>query len=198
MERQITPAPRREVSQHADSATLIELFREIQEENWAVAEHILDKHPELAKASDLKSGDLSLPKIARHTAAWTLLIDMVLVLHPKALIHRDNVGALPIHHASAHDNLAALKIICSACKDGINDMDKMGRLPVHVAANYDAVDAVKLLLTKSPKGACTMVCRPPNNSGGGLPLHVACRNQPCFHWCCHGSSCRELCLCQAC
>jgi hypothetical protein len=21
-----------------------------------------------------------------------------------------------------------------------------------------------------------MVCRPPNNSGGGLPLHVACRN----------------------
>jgi ankyrin repeat protein len=84
---------------------------------------------------------------------------MVLVLCPKALIHRDIVGALPIHHASAHDNLAALEIICRACKDGINDdTEKMGRLPVHVAANYDVVDAVKFLLTKSHEGAHTMVC----------------------------------------
>ncbi len=99
-----------------------------------------------------------------------------MVLYPKALIHRDNMGALPIHHALAHDNLAALEIICSAYKDGINDADKMGRLPIHVAANYDAVDAIKFLLTKSPEGAYTMVYRPPNNSGGGLPLHIACRN----------------------
>jgi hypothetical protein len=95
MERQIAPAPKRDVSQHADFAMLIELFREIQEENWAMAENILDKHPELAEASDLKSGELALHKIARHTGAWTLLIDMVLVLCPKALIHRDNVGASP-------------------------------------------------------------------------------------------------------
>jgi myosin-5 len=176
MERQMTPAPTREVSQYPDSAMLTELFREIQEENWAMVENILDKHPELAEASDLKSGELALHKIARHTGAWTLLIDMVLVLYPKALIHRDNMGALPIHHASAHDNLAALEIIYSAYKEGINDTDKMGRLPIHVAANYDAVDAIKFLLTKSPEGAYTMVYRPPNNSGGGLPLHIACRN----------------------
>jgi len=86
------------------------------------------------------------------------------------------MGALPIHHASAHDNLAALEIIYSAYKEGINDTDKMGRLPIHVAANYDAVDAIKFLLSMSPEGAYTMVYRPPNNSGGGLPLHIACRN----------------------
>ena len=155
---------------------LTDLFREIQDENWAMVENILDKNPELAEAPDLKSGELALHKIARHNGAWTLLIDMVLVLYPKALIHRDNMGALPIHHAAAHDNLAALEIIYSAYKEGINDTDKMGRLPIHVAANYDAVDAIKFLLSKSPEGAYTMVYRPPNNSGGGLPLHIACRN----------------------
>jgi ankyrin repeat protein len=176
MERQITPAHVREVTQYVDTAQLVELFREIQEENWAMVENILDKHPELAESPDLKTGELALHKIARHNGAWTLLIDMVLVLYPKALIHRDNMGALPIHHASAHDNLGALEIIYSAYKEGINDTDKMGRLPIHVAANYDAVDSVKFLLSKSPEGAYTMVYRPPHNSGGGLPLHIACRN----------------------
>jgi serine/threonine protein kinase len=69
-----------------------------------------------------------------------------------------------------------LEIVYAAYKEGINDTDKMGRLPIHVAANYDAVDATKFLLTKSPEGAYTMVYRPPQNSGGGLPLHIACRN----------------------
>eukprot|EP00934_Nitzschia_sp_Nitz4_P002613 Nitzschia sp. Nitz4//scaffold49_size126201//105987//112119//NITZ4_003659-RA/size126201-augustus-gene-0.4-mRNA-1//1//CDS//3329553200//2603//frame0 len=178
VERQITPAPVQtaELTRYVDTAQLTELFREIQEENWAMVENILDKHPDLAEEPDLKTGELALHKIARHSGAWTLLIDMVLVLYPKALIHRDNMGALPIHHASAHDNLAALEIIYSAYKEGINDTDKMGRLPIHVAANYDAVDAIKFLLTKSPEGAYTMVHRPPHNSGGGLPLHIACRN----------------------
>ena len=153
-----------------------ELFREIQKENWAMVENILDKHPELAQVPDLKTGELALHKIGRHSGAWTLLIDMVLVLYPKALVHRDNMGALPIHHAAAHDNLAALEIIFSAYKEGIKDADKIGRLPIHVAAHYDAVDAVKFLLAKSPEGAYTMVVRPQEDSGGGLPLHVACSN----------------------
>jgi ankyrin repeat protein len=153
-----------------------ELYRQIQEENWAMVENLLDQHPELAETADPKSGELPLHMIARHTGAWTLLIDMVLVLYPKALIHRDKMGALPIHHAAAHDNLAALEIIYSAYKEGINDTDRKGRLPIHVAAEFDAVDTVKFLLAKSPEGAYTMVYRPPNNSGGGLPLHIACRN----------------------
>ena len=152
------------------------LFGEIQKENWAMVENMLDKNPQLAEVTDLKTGELTLHKIARHSGAWTLLIDMVLVLYPKALIHRDNMGALPIHHASAHDNLAALEIIYSAYKEGISEVDAMGRLPIHVASTYDAVDAVKFLLSKSAEGAYTMVHRPPADSGGGLPLHVACAN----------------------
>jgi ankyrin repeat protein len=153
-----------------------ELFRQIQEENWSNVEHMLDKNPELAEIPDVQTGELPLHMIARHPGAWTLLIDMVLVLYPKALIHRDNMGALPVHHAAAHDNIAALEIIHSAYKEGINDVDKKGRLPIHVAAEFDAVDTVKFLLSKSPEGAYTMVYRPPHNSGGGLPLHIACRN----------------------
>lgn len=156
--------------------TQAELIRQIQEENWSNVEHILDRNPGLAELPDVQSGELPLHMIARHTGAWTLLIDMVLVLYPKALIHRDKMGALPIHHAAAHDNLAALEIIYSAYKEGINDVDKKGRLPIHVAAEFDAVDTVKFLLSKSPEGAYTMVYRPPNNTGGGLPLHIACRN----------------------
>ena len=186
MKRQRALAPVKEQSPAApspqtamvdyDNAKLGDLFHEIAENNWALVENILDKNPELAEAQDPKSGELALHKITRHSSAWTLLIDMVLVLYPKALIHRDNMGALPIHHASAHDNLSALEIIYSAYKEGINDTDKMGRLPIHVAANYDAVDAIKFLLSMSPEGAYTMVYRPPHNSGGGLPLHIACRN----------------------
>jgi len=153
-----------------------DLYRFIQDENWAMVENMFDKTPELAEEIEPTSGELPLHIIARHVGAWTLLIDMVLVLYPKALVHHDNMGALPIHHAAAHDSLAALEIIYSAYKDGINDVDLRGRLPLHVASEYDAVEAVKFLLEKAPEGAYTMVHRPPSNSGGGLPLHVACRN----------------------
>jgi len=170
----IVPVTTTELALNDDIQT--ELYRQIQEENWSMVEHILDRHPDLAEAVDVNSGELPLHMIARHSGAWTLLIDMVLVLYPKALIHRDQMGALPIHHAAAHDNLAALEIIYSAYKEGINDTDKKGRLPIHVAAEFDAVDTVKFLLSKAPEGAYTMVYRPPNNDGGGLPLHIACRN----------------------
>lgn len=168
-ERQVVPRDTVE-----NDPALNDLFREIQNENWAMVENILDKTPELAEQPDRKTGEVALHKVARHNGAWTLLIDMVLVLYPKALIHRDNMGALPIHHAAAHDNLAALEIVFSAYKDGINENDKMGRLPLHVASTYDAVDAIKFLLSKSPEGAYTMVYRPAADSGGGLPLHIAC------------------------
>jgi len=153
-----------------------ELYQFIQEENWAKVESILDKKPELAEEPEPSSGELPLHVLARHSSAWTLLVDMVLVLYPKALIHRDNMGALPIHHAAAHDNISALEIIYSAYNDGINDVDRKGRLPLHVAAEFDAADAVKFLLSKSPEGAYTMIYRPVSGNGGGLPLHTACRN----------------------
>jgi len=153
-----------------------ELLRCIQQENWSMVEQLLDKKPQLAEEVDASTGELPLHVIARYKNAWTLLVDMILVLHPKALVHRDNMGALPIHHASAHDNLAALEIIYSAYKDGISDFDHKGRLPLHVAAEFDAIDSVKYLLSKNAEAAFTMIYRPSEGDGGGLPLHVACRN----------------------
>lgn len=153
-----------------------ELLRCIQQENWSMVEQLLDKKPQLAEIIDVATGELPLHVIARYKNAWTLLVDMILVLYPKALVHRDNMGALPIHHASAHDNLAALEIIYNAYKDGIAEFDHKGRLPLHVAAEFDAIDSVKYLLSKNADAAFTMIYRPSEGDGGGLPLHVACRN----------------------
>jgi len=152
------------------------LYQLIQDENWASVESTLDQHPKLAEAVEPSSGELPLHILARHKTAWTLLIDMVVVLYPKALVHRDRMGALPIHHAAAHDNVAALEILHSAYKDGINESDSQGRLPVHVAAEFDAVDAVKYLLAKAPEGAYTSIQSSKAVDGGGLPLHAACRH----------------------
>ena len=157
-------------------ATSKDLYYYIQEGDWTNAEKALDQNPALAGTVEPSSGELPLHVIARHTGAWALFVDLVLVLNPKALAHRDNMGALPIHHAAANDNLAALEIIYDAFKDGINETDSKGRLPLHVAAQFDAVDAVKFLLAHSSEGAFTMISRPMDGSGGGLPLHVACRN----------------------
>mmetsp|Transcript_25317 Transcript_25317/g.56231 ORF Transcript_25317/g.56231 Transcript_25317/m.56231 type:complete len:2153 (+) Transcript_25317:556-7014(+) len=171
-EPQRKPVASREIIE----ASKAELLRYVEEENWSMVETMLDQNPDLAEEVDENTGELPLHIIARHSNAWTLLVDMILVLYPKALIHKDRMGAMPIHHASAHDNLPALEIIHAAYKEGVNEVDYKGRLPIHVAAEFDAVDAVKFLLNKSPEGAFTMVHRPQNNSGGGLPLHIACRN----------------------
>jgi ankyrin repeat protein len=170
-EKEVTPVQSTEIQTHSS-----DLFRYMQEEDWASVEKTLDSNPILAEEIEPSSGELPLHVISRHTSAWTLLVDMVLVLNPKALVHTDKMGALPIHHAAAHDNIAALEIIYNAYKGGINEVDKMGRLPLHVAAEFDAVDAVKFLLTHAPEAAFTMVYRPVDGTGGGLPLHVACNN----------------------
>jgi len=154
----------------------LELWRNIEAQNWALVEHILDQTPEIAQAVDPKTGELPLHSIARHPNAWTLLIDMCIVSYPKALVHRDSMGALPIHHAAAHDCTEAMEILWHAYKDGVSDLDNKGRLPIHVAAEFDAVNCIKFLLEKHPEGAYTSIHRPAAMSGGGLPLHVACRH----------------------
>mmetsp|Transcript_2860 Transcript_2860/g.5360 ORF Transcript_2860/g.5360 Transcript_2860/m.5360 type:complete len:2050 (+) Transcript_2860:305-6454(+) len=157
-------------------ASIQDLYRYIHQEDWTNAEKVLDKNPSLAQTVDPESGELPLHVIARHNGAWALFVDLVLVLNPRALAHRDNMGALPIHHAAANNNVAALEIIYDAYKDGVHETDNKGRLPLHVASQFDAVDAVKFLLAHSSEGAFTMITRPVDGSGGGLPLHVACRN----------------------
>jgi ankyrin repeat protein len=158
------------------SSKWAQLRKLVADENWASVENMLDQSPELAEDVDPINGEMLLHMICCHPSVWTLLVDMVLVLYPKALIHKDQIGALPLHHAAAHDNTAALEIIHSAYKDGVNDVDKSGRQAIHVAAEFDAAEAVKFLLSKAPEGAYTMIHRPTLESGGGLPLHVACRH----------------------
>ena len=158
------------------SSEWVQLRNLVASENWAAVESTLDQYPEMSEKVDPSNGEMLLHMICRHPKVWTLLVDMVLVLYPKALLHRDHIGALPLHHAAAHDNVAALEIIHSAYKEGVNNVDTSGRQPIHVAAEFDAPEAVKFLLAKSPEGAYTMVHRPSKENGGGLPLHVACRH----------------------
>jgi ankyrin repeat protein len=153
-----------------------QLQKLVNEESWAAVEGMLDKNPNLADQVDPNNGEMLLHMISRHPTVWSLLVDMILVMYPKALIHKDSIGALPIHHAAAHDNISALEIIYSAYKEGVNDIDGSGRQPIHVAAEFDATEAVKFLLVKAPEGAFTMIHRPSEENGGGLPLHVACRH----------------------
>lgn len=154
-----------------------DLLKFIQLGEWATVEGMLHKYPNLSKIEDQSTGELPLHIIVRQKEVWSLVIDMLILLHPKALLHRDKMGALPLHHAAAHNSAEALEMIYCAYKDGINQVDSRGRLPLHVAAEFDAAESVKMLLEKHPDGAYTVVHRPPDNSGGGLPLHVACR---CF------------------
>ena len=153
-----------------------QLQKLVNEEKWAAVEGLLDKNPNLAEQVDPTSGEMLLHMVSRHPSVWSLLVDMILVMYPKALIHKDAIGALPLHHAAAHDNVSALEIIYSAYKEGVNDIDGNGRQPIHVAAEFDATEAVKFLLAKAPEGAFTMIHRPAEENGGGLPLHVACRH----------------------
>lgn len=154
----------------------VQLCNYVKEENWVAVEQSLDHFPHLAEEVDPANGEMLLHMLCRHPNVWSLLVDMVVVLYPKSLIHKDAIGALPLHHAAAHDNVAALEIVYSAYKEGVNDIDMEGRQPLHVAAEFDAVEGVKFLLEKAPEGAYTMVHRPRGESGGGLPLHVACRH----------------------
>ena len=153
-----------------------QLCTHVKNENWVAVEQTLDQFPHLAEEVDPVSGEMLLHMLCRHPNVWSLLVDMVVVLYPKALIHKDAIGALPLHHAAAHDNVAALEIVFSAFKEGVNDVDIEGRQPLHVAAEFDAAEGVKFLLEKAPEGAYTMIHRPKGESGGGLPLHIACRH----------------------
>jgi ankyrin repeat protein len=153
-----------------------ELYQCMEQEDWALVEKMLDRYPELCAEEEPSTGELALHVISRHAEAWSLLIDHVILQNPQALLHRDRMGALPLHHAAAHNSVAALEIVYMAYKEAVNQVDYRGRLPLHVASEFDALESVKFLLSTSPESAYTMVHRPPSNSGGGLPLHVACRN----------------------
>jgi hypothetical protein len=157
------------------STQTAELFGYIGEDNWYMVEKMIHKNPLLVEEENPSTGELPLHKIVERETSWTLLIDMVLTLYPKAVVHKDNDGALPIHHAAKADNLTALEVIYESYKNGAKDVDGHGRLPIHVAAIHGSIEAVKYLTMKAPEGASSFVL-PGSDSGGSLPLHLACKN----------------------
>jgi len=151
-----------------------ELFGYIDENNWYMVEEMLHKNPLLTEELDPSTGELLLHKIAEHPSAWSLLIDMILTLYPKAVVHRDMSGALPIHHAAKADNLTALEIVYDSYKNGARDVDATGRLPIHVAAEHGSIEAIKYLTMKAPHGVGAAVL-PGSEVGGTIALHLACK-----------------------
>lgn len=84
-------------------------------------------------------------------------------------------GRLPLHIVAQHNLHQVFEKTYKLYPRGADVFDNEGRLPIHVAAENDALVPIKSLLVKHPEGADTMVLRPTGRSGGGIPLHVACR-----------------------
>ena len=153
------------------STQSIDLFGYINDDNWYMVEKMLHKNPLLVQETDPENGELPLHKIAEHTSAWTLLIDMILTLYPKAVVHKDSTGALPIHHAANADNLSALEIIYESYRNGAKEANNSGLLPIHVAAERGSIESVKYLTAQNPECVQTQTL-----GGNSLPLHLACKN----------------------
>jgi len=126
-----------------------QLRRFVSKENWSAVESTLDQYPEVAEKVDPSSGEMLLHMICRHPNVPALILDMVIVLYPKALRHSDYTRALPLHHAAAHDNMTALEIVYTTFKDGVNYVDEEGRQPFHVAADSNSTEAVKFLFDEA-------------------------------------------------
>ena len=148
-----------------------DLFNFIEEGNWYMVEKMLHKNSLLVEEADPATGELPLHKIVEHASAWTLLIDMILTLYPKAVVHKDSEGQLPIHHAVHADNLTALEIIYESYRQGAKDADGSGRFPIHAAAESGSIESIKYLTQEVPDGVHTVT-----SGGSSLPLHLACKN----------------------
>ena len=92
-----------------------------------------------------------------------------------AELTEEGTGMLPLHHVAQHNLKSVFDKMYDFYPAGEDCFDYEGRLPIHVAAENDALVPLKILLSKHPEGADTMMLRPTGRSGGGIPLHVACR-----------------------
>ena len=125
------------------------LYQNILDQNWKVVERTCNDVPQLAEEIEPSTGELPLHVIVRDKNSWTFLIDMVLVLYSKGLIHKDNMVALLIHHAAVYNNVDALEILYRAYSKCINDVDLKSCLPFLVSTKFDAAESVKFILAKS-------------------------------------------------
>ena len=84
-------------------------------------------------------------------------------------------GRLALHIVAEKNLHHVFEHVYNLYPEGADVFDYSGRLPLHIAAEHDALVPVKYLLAKHPDGADTMMLRPTARSGGGIPLHVACK-----------------------
>ena len=87
----------------------------------------------------------------------------------------EETGRLALHVVAEKNLHHVFEKIYDFYPEGADVFDYSGRLPLHIAAENDALVPVKGLLAKHPDGADTMMLRPTGRSGGGIPLHAACR-----------------------
>jgi len=106
---------------------------------------------------------------------WDSAIALMEVHEKLAEQQEEGTGMLPLHMIAQHNLHTAFEKTYKLFPAGEDKFDYEGRLPIHVAAEHDALVPLKSLLAKHPEGADTMMLRPTGRSGGGIPLHVACR-----------------------
>lgn len=106
---------------------------------------------------------------------WDAVIDLMDEHEGIAQEQEEGTGMLPLHIVAQHQLYGVFDKIFAHFPEGADRFDYDGRLPIHVAAEEDALVPIKILLSKHPEGGETMMLRPTGRSGGGIPLHVACR-----------------------
>ncbi|KAL7552206.1 hypothetical protein ACHAWF_016273 [Thalassiosira exigua] len=110
-----------------------------------------------------------------HEEKWDAVIELIEAHEKLAEQQEEGTGMLPLHILAQHNLHTVFEKMYNFFPGGEDRFDYEGRLPLHVAAEHDALVPVKSLLAKHPEGAETMMLRPTGRSGGGIPLHVACR-----------------------
>jgi len=130
--------------------------------------------PTVAEISEMLSNAKKLFKLLREEK-WDAAIALMEEHEKLAEQTEEGTGMLPLHIVAEHNLHTVFEKTHKFYPKGEDTFDYEGRLPIHVAAEHDALVPIKSLLAKHPEGADTMMLRPTGRSGGGIPLHVACR-----------------------
>lgn len=108
---------------------------------------------------------------------WDAAIDLMEEYPELKLAEQEEeeTGMLPLHFVVGHNLHSVFEKVYKLNPGAATTFDENGRLPIHVAAEHDALVPLKDLLSRNPEGADTMILRPTGRSGGGIPLHIACK-----------------------
>lgn len=163
-----------------------------QANDWSQVETVLFAHPAIAKEVDPFNNQTMLHKLCKVENAPLFTLEMLVMLNPMALAHRDNIGYLPIHYACQYGSVDVVRTVCEAYK--VSLVERIGgRLPIHVAAEYNTLPVVEYLVEMdksmlndrvqaAPRlrdrgcNGMTIKLKKSSSKASGLPLHFACRN----------------------